>query len=113
MSLAAALAVPATLADGAPFPARDLIIVVTFAEHEERLRHLDVEQRTEAESGPDGETDELDEYERLLAALLDDKRAAVVALRDEGTIDDIVLIRVQRGLDAEEIRLDRRGGADE
>jgi len=179
VSLAAALAVPATLADGAPFPARDLIIVVTFgvilvtllvqgltlpavlrfarlpedtavsdeehiahrraveaglaglpeaaarlgvheavhervrAEYEERLRHLDVERRTDAESGPDEEPDELDEYERLLAALLDDKRAAVVALRDEGTIDDIVLIRVQRGLDAEEIRLDRRGGADE
>jgi CPA1 family monovalent cation:H+ antiporter len=180
VSLAAALAVPTTLADGDPFPGRDLIIVVTFgvilvtllvqglslpailrfarlpedtgvadeehiahrravqaglaglpeaaarlgvhrsvhervrAEYEERLRHLDVEERHDAEaSGATGEPDELDEYERLLAALLVEKRAAVVALRDEGTIDDIVLIRVQRGLDAEEIRLDRSGGSDE
>jgi Na+/H+ antiporter len=180
VSLAAALAVPLTLADGTPFPARDLIIVVTFgvilvtllvqgltlpavlrfarlpedtgvadeeniahrravqaglaglpgaaarlgvheavhervrAEYEERLRHLDVEERHESEaSGATGEPDELDEYERLLAALLVEKRAAVVALRDAGTIDDIVLIRVQRGLDAEEIRLDRSDGPDE
>jgi len=83
------------------------------AEYEERLRHLDVEQRRGAEGAEAVPADELDEYERLLAALLDDKRAAVVALRDQGIIDDIVLSRVQRELDAEEIRLDRDGNAAE
>jgi monovalent cation/hydrogen antiporter len=80
------------------------------AEYEERLRHLDLQRRQDDDAaGTAGQTDELDEYERLLAAVLVEKRAAVVALRDEGAIDDIVLTHVQTGLDAEEIRLDRGG----
>jgi monovalent cation/hydrogen antiporter len=178
VSLAAALAVPTTTAVGAPFPGRELIIIVTFgvilvtllvqgltlpavlrvarlpedtglteeehlarrrateagldrlpevasrlgvddsvrervrAEYEERLRHLDVARQLSTGGPDDGtaQTDELDEYERVLAALLAEKRAAVVALRDEGTIDDIVLTRVQAGLDAEEVRLARDEG---
>jgi Na+/H+ antiporter len=46
-----------------------------------------------------------EDYRRLHAALLGDKRAALVALRDAGLIDDIVLRRVQARLDAEEVRL--------
>ena len=174
VSLAAALAVPVTLAERTPFPGRELIIIVTLgvilvtllvqgltlpavlrfarlpeddavaaeehlaqrrapeagldrlpelaadlgvhesvldrvrAEYEERLRHLELQRPQDGhEAGDAGQTDELDEYERLLAAVLAEKRAAVVTLRDQGAIDDIVLSRVQSGLDAEEIRLDR------
>jgi monovalent cation/hydrogen antiporter len=46
-----------------------------------------------------------DDYLRLRAALLTDKRAAVVRLRDAREIDDIVLRRLQSQLDAEEVRL--------
>ncbi|MCD2195145.1 Na+/H+ antiporter [Actinomycetospora endophytica] len=46
-----------------------------------------------------------EDYQRLRAALLAEKRRAVLALRDEGTIDDIVLRRVQSTFDTEEIRL--------
>jgi CPA1 family monovalent cation:H+ antiporter len=44
----------------------------------------------------------------LRLAVLAHKRATVVALRDEGRIDDIVLRQVQTRLDDEEVRLDRR-----
>lgn len=53
----------------------------------------------------DGSSAEDEAYGRLRAALLADKRAAVVRLRDERRIDDIVLRRVQARLDAEEVRL--------
>lgn len=43
--------------------------------------------------------------QRLLAALLDDRRAAVVRLRDLQHIDDTVLRRVQARLDNEELQL--------
>jgi CPA1 family monovalent cation:H+ antiporter len=46
---------------------------------------------------------------RLRAALLQDKRAALIALRDAGTIDDIVLRRVQGGLDVAEVRITGTG----
>lgn len=49
-------------------------------------------------------TDHAD-YQRLRAALLTYKRAAVVRLRDDRLIDDIVLRRLQATLDAEEVRL--------
>ncbi|WP_231134021.1 cation:proton antiporter family protein [Motilibacter deserti] len=44
-------------------------------------------------------------YDALRLALLAHKRAAVVQLRDERHIDDIVLREVQAQLDAEEVRL--------
>ena len=44
-------------------------------------------------------------YRQLKSALLADKRAALVGLRDARLIDDIVLRRVQARLDAEEVRL--------
>jgi Na+/H+ antiporter len=171
VSLAAALAVPTTTVDGAAFPGRDLIIVVTFgvilvtllvqgltlpaitrwsrlpvdhselAERElaertattaalealdpvadrlgvstdvrDRMR-ADLEERQAALADPDDEdagdgTPDIrrdrDDYRRLHAALLADKRAALVRLRDAREIDDIVLRRVQARLDHEEVRL--------
>ncbi len=77
-----------------------------------RVRH-DYEEHLHTLGGPqDGEdpllaaerADHAD-YERLRLALLADKRAAVVRLRDSRAIDDIVLRRIQAHLDAEEIRL--------
>ena len=166
VSLAAALAVPLVLVDGAPFPGRDLIVVVTFGvilvtllvqaptlpavlrfarlpedtaeAAEEELAHrraaeaglaalpataarlgihptaaehvrADYEERLHTLDGEDDEPEdqvvEREDYHRLRQALLAEKRAAVVALRDARKIDDIVLRRVQAGLDAEEVRL--------
>lgn len=44
------------------------------------------------------------QYRELSLALIARKRATVVALRDDRTIDDTVLRRLQAGLDAEEVR---------
>jgi CPA1 family monovalent cation:H+ antiporter len=173
VSLAAALGVPETTGDGAPFPGRDVIVFVTGGvilatllvqgltlpavvrwarlpedadlEHErheaervatdaalealpaeaERLglggkvvAKLEAEYRMHAEAleetvqDPDGERRsdgrprEAD-FDALRLAVLAHKRAAVVRLRDERTIDDIVLREVQAQLDAEEVRLSR------
>jgi monovalent cation/hydrogen antiporter len=48
------------------------------------------------------------QYTALRLALLTRKRAAVVRLRDERRIDDIVLRQIQNRLDIEEVRLTRR-----
>jgi Na+/H+ antiporter len=48
-----------------------------------------------------------EQYSALRRALLDRKRATVLALRDEQRIDDIVLRRFQTQLDIEEVRLSR------
>ena len=177
VSLAAALAVPVTLADGSPFPGRDLIILVTFgvivvttllqgltlpavlrwarmpddgaevveqqlaertvaeaglaalpataarldvppevaarvrADYEEHLHTLTDPTADPAED--DNGQAEREAYWRLRAALLADKRRAVVNLRDVGRIDDIVLRRLQARLDAEEVRLTGRTADDE
>jgi len=175
VSLAAALAVPVTTADGTPFPARDLIIIVTFGvilvtlllqgltlpavlrwarlpDDGDELTELHLADRTAAEAalaalpevaarlqiadevtdrvradyderladltdptndtiGQPGEPDGTggrsarEQYRELRHALLADKRAAIIGLRDAGLIDDIVLRRVQSRLDAEEMRL--------
>ncbi len=88
-----------------PSTAARLGIHPTAAEHvradyEERLHTLDGEY-----SEPEDQVVEREDYQRLRHALLAEKRAAIVALRDAGKIDDIVLRRVQAGLDAEEVRL--------
>lgn len=46
-----------------------------------------------------------EETNRLRLALLDREREVLLRLRREGVIDDLVSRRVQRGLDAEELRL--------
>jgi len=169
VSLAAALGVPETTADGAPFPGRDVIIFVTGGvilatlliqgltlpavvrwarlpvddgvegerHHAEKVAtraaldalpveaerlgltgkvvaKLEAEYRMHAEAlaeagaehPDDGRPREAD-FDALRLAVLAHKRAAVVRLRDERTIDDIVLREVQAQLDAEEVRLTR------
>jgi Na+/H+ antiporter len=63
------------------------------------------DQDGEAEGGNATASSPREEYNRLHAALIGDKRAALVQLRDAHEIDDIVLRRVQGRLDAEEVRL--------
>jgi Na+/H+ antiporter len=171
VSLAAALAVPVTVADGGDFAGRDLIIVVTFgvivvtllvqgltlpavlrwarlpdddsewdeqrlaertaveaglaalptaasrldvsdevvervrADFEERLAELAEPDGSDESAGdPTGRSDR-EAYRLLRSALMPEKRAAVVRLRDARLIDDIVLRRIQARLDAEEVRL--------
>ena len=167
VSLAAALAVPHTLDSGAPFPDRDLIVVITcgvivltllqalllpgvvrFARlpldtsvgDERRLaesavldaasqalpgtaaelgtdqRVIDRVRRELAKSrellAADGAADNPavvhdDQYTALRLALISRQRATLLQLRDDQSIDDIVLRQVQAGLDSEEIRLSR------
>ncbi|WP_405731252.1 Na+/H+ antiporter [Streptomyces sp. NBC_01537] len=52
------------------------------------------------------------QYTALRLALLAHKRATVVRLRDEHSIDDTVLRQVQTRLDIEEVRLSRREAAE-
>jgi len=175
VSLAAALAVPVMTADANPFPARDLIIIITFgvilvtlllqgltlpavlrwarlpddggelaeqhladrtateaalaavpavaarlqiadevtdrvrADYDERL--ADLTDPAEDTVGRSGEPDSMavrsarEQYRELGHALLADKRAAIIRLRDARLIDGIVLRRIQSRLDAEELRL--------
>ena len=73
-----------------------------FAEH----AHL-VRARGDDDVEPDS-TVRLDEqYTELRLALLGEKRATVIRLRDERAIDDTVLRQVQARLDIEEVRLSR------
>ncbi len=169
VSLAAALAVPTTIASGVAFPERHLVIFVTAGvivlalvvqglvlppvvrwarfsvDAEEREEYqlaettaieeaiaavpsvadeLEVDQEVRervtdelkrqlaelhaslGQADGDGETlTRGEQYRALRLALLDRKREAVLALRDRGEIDDLVLRRVQAILDVEEARL--------
>jgi Na+/H+ antiporter len=164
VSLAAVLAVPHTLDSGAPFPDRDLIVLIacgvivltllqalllppvvrfarlpvdTSVDEElqvadeytldvavealdttarelgsgqlvvERVRHeLDKQRRLLAAAGLEGDpvVEHDDQYRSLSLALLGRRREALLELRDEQRIDDIVLRRVQARLDQEEVR---------
>lgn len=80
----------------------DHVVDLVRTVHEHQLVALDDEQ---------GVTPEVEHlvsqgrhHERLGAALLPYKRAALVRLRDQQVIDDIVLRRVQARLDAEELQ---------
>ncbi|HEY2220810.1 Na+/H+ antiporter [Actinomycetospora sp.] len=68
------------------------------------LLHDDADREGDTDHAERDRADQED-YQRLRAALLGEKRRAVLALRDDGTIDDIVLRRVQTVFDTEEIRL--------
>ncbi|MBC9225182.1 Na+/H+ antiporter [Aeromicrobium sp. zg-636] len=167
ISLAAVLAVPRTLESGAPFPDRDLIVVIAcgvivlsllqalvlpavvryarlpsdqsvideiqLAEVftldaaiealddaaadlgvdgrvTERVRkELDKQRRlVDAEgAGDDPLVQHTSEYTSLSLALLALRRDALLQLRDERRIDDIVLRQVQARLDIEEVRFTR------
>jgi monovalent cation/hydrogen antiporter len=171
VSLAAALAVPVTVADGSPFPGRDLIVVITSgvilttlllqgltlpavlrwarlpedgvalgealraeraaaeaglaampalatqlhtpaavldrvrADHEDHLRSLIRPAAAEHDDAVTRLRGHRSEADRLRAALLAHKRAAIVRLRDSRAIDDVVAHRELARLDAEELRL--------
>jgi CPA1 family monovalent cation:H+ antiporter len=167
VSLAAVLAVPQTLDSGAPFPDRDLIVVITsgvivltllqalllprvvrFARlpvddsvAEERRyaqvyitdaaigaiadtaaelgiddgvvervrREIEKRRAVLAADGADGDPvlRHDDQYSSLHLALIARKREALLELRDEQRIDDIVLRQVQATLDVEEVRFAR------
>jgi NhaP-type Na+/H+ or K+/H+ antiporter len=117
VSLAAALAVPATVASGEPFPGRDLIVFVTAGVIAVTLlqglvlpavvRWARLPRDTSVEEDDEPVTRHEEQYTALRLALLARKRATVVALRDEQRIDDIVLRQFQARLDIEEVRLSR------
>jgi CPA1 family monovalent cation:H+ antiporter len=75
-----------------------------------RVRHeLDKQRRLLAASGSDGDpvVQHDDQYTSLLLALIARRREALLQLRDEQRIDDIVLRRVQARLDIDEVRISR------
>jgi Na+/H+ antiporter len=77
-------------------------------QYDERLRELALRQAVLDGGGGDGDRETLEAVaaERALRlALLTEKREAVQALRHARSIDDLVLLRVQAQLDAEEVRL--------
>jgi CPA1 family monovalent cation:H+ antiporter len=169
-SLAAALAIPFLLPNGAPFPGRDLILLLTFCvifgtlvvqgltlrplvgwlrivddhatEKEERLARLRANEAALAhveDMGSSGRarpenverlrTEYADrirqlskdksheesvrrlyskDFEQLAREALETERDTVIALRNEDTINDEVLRRIQHDIDLAEARLQRR-----
>jgi CPA1 family monovalent cation:H+ antiporter len=169
-SLAGALAIPFVLSNGAPFPGRDLILLLTFSvifgtlivqgltlrplvswlkivddhvtEKEERLARLRANEaalariedmgssgRARAENVERLRTEYADrirqlskdkshedsvrrlyskDFEQLAREALETERDTVIALRNEDTINDEVLRRIQHDIDLAEARLQRR-----
>jgi Na+/H+ antiporter len=169
-SLAGALAIPFLLADGTPFPGRDLILLLTFCvifgtlilqgltlkplvrwlkivddhvtEKEERLARLRANEAalariedlgSSSQARPESVERLRSEYadrirqlskdtpheeslrrlysrdfEQLAREALETERETVIALRNEETINDEVLRRIQRDIDLAEARLQRR-----
>jgi len=174
VSLAAALAIPATVDGGGPLVGRDLVLLVTFgvivftlvvqgltlpavvrwarlpddgreteeqrlaqreatraaidaiedraaelgvpddvwkqvrAAYEEHLRELELKYSVLDGAAEDRDRESLAALKaerRLRLALLGDKRRALAQLRHDRRIDDLVLVRMQNQLDAEEVRL--------
>ena len=168
ISLAAALALPLQTAAGVEFPARDLIIFLTFCvilatlvvqglslpvliralgleddhigdkeethgriqvaeaalqrldelvqeewvreDTTERVRGLYIYRRNRFASRFDGDPEGVEErsaaYQRLMVELLAAQRLRLVTLRDEGSIGDEIMHRIERDLDLEESRLE-------
>jgi CPA1 family monovalent cation:H+ antiporter len=169
-SLAGALAIPFVLADGAPFPGRDLILLLTFCvifgtlvvqgltlkplvrwlkivddhvpEKEERLARLKANEAALARIEDLGSTSQARpesverlrseyadrirqlskdtsheeslrrlfsrDFEELAREALETERDTVIALRNEESINDEVLRRIQHDIDLAEARLQRR-----
>ena len=73
----------------------------------QRVRHeLDKQRKLQAAAGAEGDPiiQHDDQYRSLSLALIGRRREALLELRDEQRIDDIVLRRVQARLDQEEVR---------
>jgi CPA1 family monovalent cation:H+ antiporter len=85
------------------------VVVRVRGQYEQHLEELELRH-----VDPDGTAVDADpralaaieDERRLRLALLADKRGAIVRLRHERRIDDLVLQRVQAQLDVEEVRLD-------
>ena len=169
-SLAGALAIPFVLADGTPFPGRNLILLVTFSvifgtlvaqgltlkpllgwlkivddhvpEKEERMARLKANEAAlarieEIGSSSQARPETVDrlrseyadrirqlsreashedsvrrlysrEFEELAREALDTERNTVIALRNDESINDEVLRRIQRDIDLAEARLQGR-----
>jgi NhaP-type Na+/H+ or K+/H+ antiporter len=81
----------------------------------ERVRHeLDKQRKLLAADGGEGDpvVQHDDQYTSLSLALIARRREALLELRDEKRIDDIVLRRVQARLDIEEVRFSRTNPAE-
>jgi monovalent cation/hydrogen antiporter len=76
----------------------------------ERIRGLYSYRRDRFASRLDGDTDSVEErsaaYQRLMVELLGAQHQRLVAMRDEGSIGDEVMHRIERDLDLEESRLE-------
>lgn len=83
----------------------ETVVERTRTEYE---RHLALLRLDDDELVDNTERQLEEEYSALRLALLANKRATILRLRDERLIDDIVLREVQSKLDVEEIRLSRR-----
>jgi CPA1 family monovalent cation:H+ antiporter len=78
------------------------------AGYEEHLRELELRFAVLDGGAEDRDRDSLAALKaerRLRLALLADKRRALAQLRHDHRIDDLVLVRMQNQLDAEEVRL--------
>jgi CPA1 family monovalent cation:H+ antiporter len=78
------------------------------AGYEEHLRELELKYAVLDGGGEEHDRDSLAALKaerRLRLALLADKRRALAQLRHERRIDDLVMVRMQNQLDAEEVRL--------
>jgi Na+/H+ antiporter len=77
-------------------------------QYDEHLREIELRQLVLDGGAEDGDRATLESVaaeRQLRLALLEDKRRAVESLRRAHTVDDLVLLRVQAQLDAEEVRL--------
>jgi monovalent cation/hydrogen antiporter len=76
----------------------------------ERVRGLYNYRRNRFASRFDGDPDGVEErsaaYQRLMVELLVAQRHRLVSMRDEGSIGDEVMHRIERDLDLEESRLE-------
>jgi monovalent cation/hydrogen antiporter len=76
----------------------------------ERIRGLYTYRRNRFASRFEGDTDGVEErsvaYQRLMVELLGAQRLRLVTMRDEGSIGDEVMHRIERDLDLEESRLE-------
>ncbi len=88
----------------------DQVVDLVRATHEYELIELgDADRKADEPRAPSEDEHALRQrrqHDLLSAALLPYKRSALVRLRDDGVIDDIVLRRIQAGLDAEELQVD-------
>ena len=77
---------------------------------EERVRNLYTYRRNRFASRFDGDPDGVEErsanYQRLMFELLVAQRQRLISMRDEGSIGDEVMHRIERDLDLEESRLE-------